>query len=164
MIEFDVAIEGLAQIERDWIAAEKILVTHFERAVEEGAKAGVEASRQAIPVRTGALRRENLGRVTVREARAVWGEMRWNRRYASFIDQGTRPHPIDARRAPALFFYWERIGTFFVGPHVDHPGNPAFKFTEPAADKFVEVALRHVHKGIEEAATFIRLRRAGFQL
>jgi hypothetical protein len=32
-------------------------------------------------------------------------------------------HPIDAKRAPNLVFFWEREQTQFVGPHVNHPGS-----------------------------------------
>jgi hypothetical protein len=35
----------------------------------------------------------------------------------------TKPHPIDARRAPNLVFFWEREQVMFKGPHVNHPGS-----------------------------------------
>lgn len=59
----------------------------------------------------------------------------------TFIIMGTKPHEIKARRAGALFFFWQKIGRFVVVPkgggfrthvadgklwvgkgHVDHPG------------------------------------------
>lgn len=54
---------------------------------------------------------------------------------ASTIRQGTRGtysvttvkhskrHPINARRAPNLVFFWEREQRMFVGPSVNHPGS-----------------------------------------
>jgi hypothetical protein len=35
----------------------------------------------------------------------------------------TKPHPINARRAPKLVFFWEREQKMFAGPHVNHPGS-----------------------------------------
>ena len=48
--------------------------------------------------------------------------------YANPIDKGARPHPIVARRAPNLVFYWMKMQRWFVGPRVNHPGNRPYKF------------------------------------
>lgn len=53
----------------------------------------------------------------------------------STIDQGARgvylvvtvkaskPHRIVAKGAPALVFFWEKKGSMFIGPSVNHPGS-----------------------------------------
>ena len=48
--------------------------------------------------------------------------------YANPIDKGARPHPIVARRAQNLVFYWKKMRRWFVGPRVNHPGNRPYKF------------------------------------
>ena len=42
--------------------------------------------------------------------------------YAATLELGSRPHPIVARRAPQLSFYWEKRGVWFKGVAVRHPG------------------------------------------
>lgn len=49
---------------------------------------------------------------------------------ARFLDTGTRAHPIVARRAPQLVFYWARMGRMFYGKRVNHPGTKATAFIE----------------------------------
>ncbi len=45
-----------------------------------------------------------------------------NVRHALVAHEGARPHIITARNVPQLRFFWERIGTWFVGYSVNHPG------------------------------------------
>lgn len=47
---------------------------------------------------------------------------------ATFLDGGTKPHKIVARRAPLLVFYWAKMGTMFYGKGVNHPGTRAKRF------------------------------------
>jgi hypothetical protein len=48
--------------------------------------------------------------------------------YANPIDKGASPHVIRARRAPYLHFYWAKMGCWFTGKQVNHPGNKPYKF------------------------------------
>lgn len=45
-----------------------------------------------------------------------------------WLDQGTRPHEIKAVNAKALYFYWEKIGAYFIGKKVMHPGFKGLDF------------------------------------
>ena len=45
-------------------------------------------------------------------------------------ETGAGEHSIDAVNVPNLVFYWIKEGKIFVGPHVDHPGNPPQPFME----------------------------------
>jgi hypothetical protein len=49
-------------------------------------------------------------------------------KYADPIDTGARPHKIVARRVPYLMFWWPKLGLWFVGRSVNHPGNKPYKF------------------------------------
>jgi hypothetical protein len=103
----------------------------------------------------GVVTREIHG-VFRERAGGVW----WRAR--TTIGQGTRgtysvttikrsqPHPIDAKRAPNLVFFWERERKLFVGPHVNHPGSaPPEKLVLSGIDR----ASRHI-KFTAAAPTF----------
>jgi len=60
--------------------------------------------------------------------------------YALFVEGGTRPHPIVARRAANLHFWWAREGRWFHGRKVNHPGTRPLPFMGPAHIK-AEAAL-----------------------
>lgn len=42
--------------------------------------------------------------------------------HAKWVIEGTAPHPIEARNAKALYFWWPKINDFFIGKRVNHPG------------------------------------------
>ncbi|MHB1937070.1 MAG: hypothetical protein ACYCOR_10850 [Acidobacteriaceae bacterium] len=59
--------------------------------------------------------------------------------YAQYVIQGTVPHPIDAKNAPELVFFWEKIGAVFHGPHVNHPGTRPNDFRFRALENAVNM-------------------------
>jgi hypothetical protein len=63
--------------------------------------------------------------------------------YTLYVDQGTKPHPIHAKNAPALVFYWPKVGRVVAFKSVNHPGNKPYKFLE----KGFERALRMWERG-----------------
>lgn len=56
---------------------------------------------------------------------------------AKYVIHGTSPHPIRARRAPRLVFFWARRGRVFAGKKVKHPGTPANDFLNRALRRTV---------------------------
>jgi hypothetical protein len=50
--------------------------------------------------------------------------------YTLFVDQGTKPHPIHAKNAPYLVFYWPKVGRVVHFKSVNHPGNKPYRFLE----------------------------------
>jgi hypothetical protein len=55
--------------------------------------------------------------------------LRWARRYAGFVEYGTRAHVITPR-GPGypLRFYWKKIGRWVATYKVQHPGTRPYKF------------------------------------
>lgn len=51
-----------------------------------------------------------------------------------WLEEGTKPHVIQARNAKVLAFYWDKIGGMFFGPKVNHPGTRAYKLFQTAYD------------------------------
>lgn len=52
--------------------------------------------------------------------------------YADYIEEGTEPHIIRARRVKRLRFFWERIGKVVYMKQVSHPGNSAYNYLRDA--------------------------------
>ena len=77
--------------------------------------------------RTGALQKATQAK-TVRLRNGHLVRISNPKPYAAAIDLGARPHVIRARRAQALHFYWARMGLWFTGPRVNHPGNKPYRF------------------------------------
>lgn len=94
------------------------------------------------------------GTVLIRLADGAVGEMSWPTKYASFVDAGTRPHPIEARRKPNLAFYWPKMGGLFVGKRVNHPGTQAYGFAGLAYHKAEAVLTAEAEGGAVTAASF----------
>jgi hypothetical protein len=84
----------------------------------------------------------------------------WNKKYARFVEYGTRPHAIVARRASALRFFWRKgpagPGTYFYR-RVWHPGTRPYKFGWNASHSAYRVLGRRLDE-MTRAARF-RFRR-----
>lgn len=99
----------------------------------EAALDGAETARTVgrFQDRTGELR--GSIRVLSRVRTAEGGEARFGTRvrHGLFVEAGTRPHEIRARRASAL--RWEQDGEIHFAKLVHHPGGRAFPFMGPGA-------------------------------
>ena len=71
--------------------------------------------------------------------------------YASFVEFGTKPHVIKARRAKFLRFYWHRIGENVAFKQVNHPGTKPRPFMRHAGEVGGGVLLRHLESLVERA-------------
>lgn len=77
--------------------------------------------------RSGALQRETRAKfIRTRTGGIVRAQN--PKKYAASIDSGARAHPIYARRAPLLRFYWKKKGRWVSTKKVNHPGNRPYKF------------------------------------
>lgn len=83
-------------------------------------------------IRTGALLRS--GRVFGATADNIFVGFGQGLDYAAALELGAMPHSIDASAAPVLQFWWEKMGLWFVGPHVNHPGNRPYAFMRNGAE------------------------------
>lgn len=63
--------------------------------------------------------------------------------YAIFPERGTRPHDIYPRTAPALRFFWRRVGRTVRLAHVSHPGSAAQNFMTNA---LLQIAPRYGYR------------------
>lgn len=58
--------------------------------------------------------------------------------YAQWVDEGTRPHIIQARRGSFLRFYWPKAGRWITTRMVHHPGTAGAHFITQTALEFAE--------------------------
>jgi hypothetical protein len=61
-----------------------------------------------------------------------------------WLETGTRPHVIAAKNARALYFYWEKIGAYFIGPKVNHPGFAGIHYMEQATEAMRETIVNQI--------------------
>lgn len=85
-----------------------------ERKLEAGTK-----SRTRLTVKKEMVENQNeiLGRV-----RTVWTGPVSKALVPLWLEEGTKPHVIEAKNASVLAFYWPKIAGMFFGPRVNHPG------------------------------------------
>lgn len=61
------------------------------------------------------------------------GDLSWRVKasapYAHFVDVGTKPHRIVAKRGKVLAFYWGKMGEWVFFRGVNHPGTKATNFS-----------------------------------
>lgn len=84
------------------------------------AKQWVIYERMEMPKKTGSLLAsvdENVTDIT----NGVRFESRMNK-YGWWVSKGTNAHPIVARNAKYLYFFWEKVGEWVAFTAVKHPG------------------------------------------
>lgn len=133
---------GLKEAETFWGRFERVIDTQVQAIGGEASALLGRELRRAAPRRTGAGAR-SIQRRPARGERVGPGHWLWRffaRHYLLFtVPPGTRPHPIQARRARALRFYWKKgprgPGIYFF-KRVQHPGyRPVFDWRRVAMQR-----------------------------
>jgi hypothetical protein len=121
-------------------------------AVETACVEGAEEAVRVHPYtdRTGRLTRSIRGQLMTATATSAEGEIVALAEYASFVENGTRPHRIEARNAQAL--RWEGSdGTPHFAKSVNHPGTKPYPFMGPGHLKAERVLEREINVIVAEA-------------
>lgn len=98
-----------------------------------------QLSYEEAPKRTGRY----AGSISHRVFTDVTGsgfEIRSHNPLRRYITEGTKPHPIVARRAPFLRFYWPKVGRVVYFRSVNHPGTKANRFYNRALARWMPEA------------------------
>lgn len=144
-----------------------------ERMVRAAAREGLEEAvrTRRYHDRTHDLTTKARARLEQAGSRFASAFIEWPVPYASFVDAGTRPHPIVAkaargfvgplepgqgrsrRKEPAgeLVFFWTRMGRWFRGRRVNHPGTRAYGFAGVAVQKAERVLEREFELACKRA-------------
>lgn len=115
-------------------------------AMRAGAKVMLDAARQQVPVRTGALRDSLTVRSGYQRGRVTGTVRAGNSKvyYAHMVEFGTAKHFIKPKTARSLFI----AGLFRDG--VDHPGARSRPFMRPAFDSSSPAAIEAMAEYLRE--------------
>lgn len=141
---FTATIEGWDELERAWNGAVKrVYRDGCRRGVREAVADAVAEAERLAPEHTGALKAGIHGGTTDVEGTGAEGHVTSDAPYSSFVEEGTRPHDITAKRAPMLA--WENPqGDWHHAKTVHHPGTRPHPFMGPALQKAERVIEREI--------------------
>ena len=144
VIKFDTR-EFRNQMER----LQRELAAGAERGVEQAVTVALRIAKEsdAFLDRTGQLRN------SLKIVRRGPFRMRLvaNAKYASYVDEGTKPHTIRARHAPFLVFTTEG-GERLVLKSVKHPGNAPRGFMKEASERGERALLQNMQDVVSRVA------------
>lgn len=127
--------------------AEAKLQANARQALGQSVETALRAARatRSFKDQSGALRKS-----ITRGQKSTWVHfIQATAPHAAYVEHGTRPHRIEARKASTLRFFI--AGRLTFRRHVDHPGTKATNFMEHAG-KVGELALRYaIEKAVEDA-------------
>lgn len=158
-----------------WVHVRAAVRVGMRKAVSQGVAEGAQEAKTAhrFKNQTGALEASIVGRVTgnrtsvgasrgtnvpgSRSSRtsldpndgAHFGEVKASAAYASYVEEGTRPHVIEPRRATMLS--WMGIGGLVFARRVQHPGTRPYGYMAQAYLKCERVMVREIESGVAEA-------------
>ena len=141
-----VTIDGIDDLARDFRRCEDEVSNSARRSVDEGTKAGVSYAKanHRYTDRTGKLTGEAFASVETSSPGGAYGFMKWPAEYATFVENGTRPHLIVGN--PWLSFVWKGVRVFFR--RVNHPGTKPYAFGGDAYFVCERVMLRVLEEGV----------------
>ena len=162
------------------VAALMSIASSFPGIVDAACKNGIAATKPHLPVDTGKLEVSGISQPVLYDRVSARGGMSWPVRYASIMDEGSRPHmirpkmgkgvtgpvrPSQTRRkgGKALrFLRWEGAdGRPVFAREVLHPGTKAMNFTRHARN----IAISRIIIGLElsfvHANDILKRQKAG---
>lgn len=121
-----------AELRQRWARAMSVLESGLPRAVNTAVRGGAQHAINVHPYRdrSGDLTSSIRGELVMATKGEAVGEIRATAKYASFVENGTRPHVIEARRA--RFLRWESADGVHFAVSVNHPGGRPYPFLGPA--------------------------------
>lgn len=153
---FTATVEGAEELAHDWVNVRAAIRAGMRRGVSMGVKEGASEAkaRHRFKNRTGALERSIVGEVTGSSDDEHRGQIAAWRKYASFVEEGTRPHVILPRNAKLL--HWEEPqGDHHFARRVNHPGTTALPFMGIAYLRCERVMIREIEIGIAQAQAIL---------
>ena len=150
MIHFTVTFEGLDELEHRWEDAQRDLHSDLHTVVNHAVHAGAAEARDhhTFVNRSYVLEDSIEGRILSSSAGRTEGEMVAEAPYASYVENGTRPHTIRARGTALRWMDGDRPVFAKV---VQHPGSKAYPFMRRAA----KLAERLLQRGAGAAVTLL---------
>lgn len=153
VITVDVDVEILER----WVPIQVKLAQGIKTAVDVACKAGAQEARTVhrYKDRTGNLTKSIDGRVVSFDHLGASGVLEATAKYASYVENGTRPHRIEARKAKALRWEDSDGGVHFARA-VNHPGTKPAPFMGPGFIRTEQVLEAQVKLAIANAEEELR--------
>jgi hypothetical protein len=166
-------LEGAEELATRWASVRAAVRAGMRRGVARGVEEGAREARarHLFKNRTGNLEKSIQGRVTGSRAgaptrrrksvgsesagdfgavEAHWGVIESKLPYASYVEDGTRPHVIVPKKARLL--HWEEPqGDHHFARRVKHPGTRPLPFMAFAYVKCERVMIREIEIGVADA-------------
>lgn len=161
------------------LAALTSVASSFPGIVDAACKNGIAATKPHLPVDTGKLEVSGISQPVIYDRVSARGGMSWPVRYASIMDEGSKPHmirpkmgkgvigpvrPSQTRRkgGKALrFLRWEGADGPVFMREVHHPGTTAMNFTRHARNVAISRIVIGLRLSFEHAAEILKRQKAG---
>ena len=150
MIELKVTTKGLRDARGRYTKAAEGVPLTMRQNMQMLMQSLVDAVRPFAPknlaryvgYRTEMLGRDRVrGEVILKSLPGKYPDELWD-----YIIEGTRPHVIEAKRARALHFYWDKKGEEVFFKRVNHPGTAPNPFVRTTYER---VGLRQIQQAAE---------------
>lgn len=174
MLVFNVTDDGsIGELVREWDLFVRTVSGMLPQGIEEACRAGIAAAQPHIPVseprwwdktrKPGRLKKSGRSRITSRSMFNPLGEMRWSKRYASFVDEGTTGGQVITARG-GRFMRFEYKGRLYHKSEVVRGATPAAHFTDHAKKVCTDKLIERVFNAFRVGQVALRMRRSGFAL
>jgi hypothetical protein len=149
----DITIDGIPELERDFRRIENKLSDRARSGALQAAREGVTEAKanHRYTDRTGKLTGTSYARLEASAPGAAVAVIHWPQSYASFVENGTRPHLIVGR--PFLRFVWKGVPVAFR--YVNHPGSKPYPFAGIAYQKAERVLFREMELGVADGQAIL---------
>lgn len=147
-IKVDLEIEIIEQ----WAHAQGTIAQGIKRAVENACTEGAQEARtvRRWKDRTGETLKGIEGKLDTFDHLGAEGHIQSKAKHSSFLEDGTKPHRIEAKNAKAL--RWEgEGGVVHFARAVNHPGTKPMPFMGPAYLKAERVLERDITVAVAKA-------------
>lgn len=150
---FTAEIEGAGELAHDWVNVRAAVRAGMRSGVAHGTREGADEARtkHRFKNRSGRLEQSIKGRVTGSSPDGHRGEIVASEKYASFVENGTRPHEIRPKRAGGVLRFVASDGAVVLTRRVMHPGTTALPFMSFAYQKCERVMIREIEIGVASA-------------
>lgn len=148
MFDLEMDITGVEELEAQALEADNELVSVVAEAVEGALEDGVARARQTHTYqdRSGALTASIGSHLETGGPSGASGVLEATAPYASFVEEGTDAHDIEAPDGGVLA--WDDGGGTRFARRVHHPGTAAKPFLQPAADYAGERVSERIAAGV----------------
>lgn len=153
---FTAVLENEVELGTRWVNVRAAIRAGMRRGVALGVKEGAEEARarHVFKNQTGELEKSIKGQVTGNSPTSHTGEIVATKAYASFVENGTRPHEIRPKNGKLL--HWEAPqGDHHFARVVHHPGTKPHPFMSFAFFKCERVMIREIEIGAANAQAIL---------